>query len=402
MPVSKAQLQEIRELIKSGKRKQAVSKLAVLIERDHDNPELWWLLANASDDPIQARMAAEQLLSLRPNDERAQKLLKRLETRQLLQEMGVKRPVQANTNRRVLFFMGFTALIVLVALVAVVIVSSRPDTRSVAELPTQVILPTVTATLTPSATESPTATQTDTPQIIAPETTQDVNAAAFAPEVTAPAFAPEATDDPNFYGAELTAEPAPDEASGASGFTRPPQQPTTDFNFTITTPSARGLPPEVTQEAAAANFNPEVTQDAFLFNPEVTQEMYLDPSTGQMIPVIPATPTPRPAEKRGLLTDTQPIQEIIRPYAEHAWTFSGYRGEKIRIEVLSITGSGNPSLLLLDPSNAKIAEDVDVVSGDNKDAVIELALPGDGVYTVIVRMAAIKEQLYYMTLKRTE
>lgn len=401
MPVTKAQFQEIRELIKSGKRKQAVSKLAVLIERDHDNPELWWLLANASDDPVQARMAAEQLLSLRPTDERGQKLLKRLETRQLLHEMGVKRPVSANSNRRVLFFMGFSALIVLVALIVVLIVSSRPEERSVAELPTQIVLPTLTASLTPSQTAPPTFTQTPAPQVIAPETTQDVNAAAFAPEVTAPAFAPETTDDPNFYGAELTAEPAADTSGGASGFTRPPQQPTTDFNFTITTPSTQGLPPEVTQEAAAwSSFNPEVTRDPFSFDPEVTQEMMLDPSTGQMIPVIPVTPTPRPAENRGLLTDSKPAQEIIRPYAEHAWTFSGYRGEKVRLEVISITASGNPSLVLFDPTSVKIAEDVDVVSGNNTDAVLDLTLPADGIYTVIVRMAAVREQLYYLSLKR--
>ncbi len=100
------------------------------------------------------------------------------------------------------------------------------------------------------------------------------------------------------------------------------------------------------------------------------------------------------------MTDTQPIQEIIRPYAEHAWTFSGYRGEKIRVEVISITGTGNPSLLLLDPSGLTVAEDVDVVSGNNKDAVLDLALPADGIYTVVVRMAAVSEQLYYMTLKR--
>jgi len=417
MPVSNAQLQEIRELIKSGKRKQAVSKLATLIERDPDNPDLWWLLANASEDIAQAKMAAEQLLSLRPDDQRAQKLLKRLETRQLLHEMGVKRPARANSNRRVLIFMGITALIVLAAFVVVLVATTRPDTRDVAQLPTQIVLPSLTPSLTPSATASPTVTpeiSPTAPQVPASEITQEANAAAVAPEVTTPAFAPEVTDAPDFYGAEITAEPAADTNSNASGFTRPPQQPTEGFSFTLVTQAPQDLSPEVTEEAEIydpaddygfdysdygdAPFDAEVTLEAF--DPEVTQEMYFDPSTGQMRSVIPPTPTPRPAEKRGLLTDTQPIQEIIRPYAEHAWTFSGYRGEKIRVEVLSITGTGSPSLLLLDPSGVTVAEDVDVVSGNNKDAVLDLALPADGIYTVVVRMAAVSEQLYYMTLKR--
>ncbi len=409
MPVSKAQLQEARELIKRGKRKQAVLRLATLIERTPDNPELWWLLANASEDIVQAKMATEQLLALRPNDERAQKLLKRLEARQLLSEMGVKRPTRANSDHRVLIFMGVTALIVLAAFVVVLIATTRPDRRDIAQLPTQIVLPSLTPSSTPSATATLTVTPTASPtapQVLALEVTQDASIAV--------AFASEVTDDPDFYGAEITAEPAIGAVDVASGFTRPPQQPTEGFRFAIVTQAPQDLSPEMTEEAEAYDpaddygfdysdygdepFDAEVTLEAF--DPEVTQEMYFDPSTGQMRSVIPPTPTPRPAEKRGLLTDTKPAQEIIRPYAEHEWTFSGYRGEKIRIELINITGSGNPSLVLLDPSKAKIAEDVDVVSGNNKDAVLDLALPADGIYTVIVRMAAVSEQLYYMTLKR--
>lgn len=392
MAVSKAQLEEIRGLIKAGKAKQALPKLAALIERDPDNPELWWLLANASDDPVQAKMAADQLLALKPDDPRAQKLVKRLDTRQLLQQMGVKRDAAVNSHGRTLFFMGFAAVAVLAVLIVVLIATSRPQENTVvADLPTQLMLPTLTATHTatvPPPTEAPTLPPAEAFDP-APEITAEITAEAMPENAFArmPDIQPEVTVDfsaPDFdFGSENTS---------AGAFTRPPQ---------MATQSLEPFP-ELTMEPQPMSrlmFDPEVTQDPFAFDPNVTGRSF-DPLGVDMSAVIPATPTPMPALNRGVISDIKPAQEIIRPYAEHAWTFSGYRGERIRIEVLNITGSGNPSLELYNPRGESIASDVDVVSGSNRDAVIELALPEDGIYKVVVRMAALKEQLYYLSLTR--
>jgi Flp pilus assembly protein TadD len=71
MGASRDPIQQVRELIKAGRRPQALKQVARLIEKDHDNPELWWLLANATDDTEQARAALDHLLVLQPNNERA-------------------------------------------------------------------------------------------------------------------------------------------------------------------------------------------------------------------------------------------------------------------------------------------------------------------------------------------
>ncbi len=105
-------------------------------------------------------------------------------------------------------------------------------------------------------------------------------------------------------------------------------------------------------------------------------------------------------EDRGQVLDGVIRRDLIPPYGLHSWTFSGYRGESVVLELVNITGRGNPSLELRDESGAVIASDIDTVNTSNVDALIQLELPADGIYTVIVRMAAVDEQLYSLALTR--
>jgi hypothetical protein len=75
---TRAQLQEAYQLIKSGKKQDAVQLLQTVLLMDRNNPDAWWLLANASDDPAEQREALETVLRLRPTHEQAQQKLNSL------------------------------------------------------------------------------------------------------------------------------------------------------------------------------------------------------------------------------------------------------------------------------------------------------------------------------------
>lgn len=72
------QLQRAYRLIKDGNKQEALRILVPLVRAEKNNADAWWLLANAVADETQARRALEQVLRLRPNDEKARRMLDRL------------------------------------------------------------------------------------------------------------------------------------------------------------------------------------------------------------------------------------------------------------------------------------------------------------------------------------
>jgi hypothetical protein len=79
---SQAQLQEAYQLIRQGQQVEAVRLLVPLVRADPNDADAWWLMANAVSDPAQQRRALEQVLRLRPNDDKARKMLARLDAAQ--------------------------------------------------------------------------------------------------------------------------------------------------------------------------------------------------------------------------------------------------------------------------------------------------------------------------------
>lgn len=74
----RAQLVQAYNWIKEGKKAEAEALLIRILGNDEKNADAWWLLANALTDPAEQAEALDQLLELRPNDEKAQKMLARL------------------------------------------------------------------------------------------------------------------------------------------------------------------------------------------------------------------------------------------------------------------------------------------------------------------------------------
>lgn len=72
------QLQQAYQLIRAGSRQEAVQLLMPILRADQTNADAWWLLANAVTDPNQKKRALEEVLKLRPGDERARKMLNQI------------------------------------------------------------------------------------------------------------------------------------------------------------------------------------------------------------------------------------------------------------------------------------------------------------------------------------
>nr|MCU0466887.1 hypothetical protein [Anaerolineae bacterium] len=165
MPTNPQQLEQVRNLLKAGKRAEAVKRLTALIENDHDNPELWWLMANAVDDPQSARRALDEMVAVAPDPKSYQERARKFNARLLASQIAagsVRRGPSAITW--VLLVLILTAVAVGVALFLSDLENRRQqEVISQTALPTLVELPTETATLTPSNTFTPTNTATSTP-----------------------------------------------------------------------------------------------------------------------------------------------------------------------------------------------------------------------------------------------
>jgi hypothetical protein len=445
MATTPNQIQHVRELIKSGKRAQALTQLARLIERDHNNVELWWLLANATDDVHQARRALEEVLSLEPANERARKMLERLETRQLLNQMGVTNKPETRRTPMVLpLVLVFVVISGVLVVMAVIVSNQQQQPEEIAELPTSITLPSETPTLPPTDVIEPTV-------VILPENTSEIEAAdvtavtdevvtddPFAPtteldgvatEVSLPtatetaaeaivqptgetitdgsAIAPESSAEPEAFSfsptlpieptVALTATFTPDPALGAVTLPETTQDPlpldtggtqVADVGTPVTDAGLPTVDPGLVPTTDPAVVDPSVVvTDPAVVDPSVTSESRATIPDQQIL-------------DRGQVLDGIARRDLIQPYGVHSWTFSGYRGENITLELTNITGRGNPSLELRDEGGASIASDIDTVNTSNVDSLIQLQLPEDGIYTVIVRMAAVDEQLYSLTLTR--
>jgi hypothetical protein len=75
---TRAQLQQIYQLIKTGQNEEAVETLRSILTIDPNNVDAWWLMANAARDPVEQRSAVDRVLLLRPDHKQAQEKLNAL------------------------------------------------------------------------------------------------------------------------------------------------------------------------------------------------------------------------------------------------------------------------------------------------------------------------------------
>lgn len=81
MSSTNQQLQQAYELIKVRKKSEAVDLLVPILKTDEDNANAWWLMANALDTPDDIREALENVIRLRPENDKAREMLNKLNER---------------------------------------------------------------------------------------------------------------------------------------------------------------------------------------------------------------------------------------------------------------------------------------------------------------------------------
>jgi hypothetical protein len=78
MPISANEKERIYHLIQDDRIDEAIRTLRPAVIENPDDEDLWWLLANAVDDPAEARNALDNVLRINPNNYQAQELTQKL------------------------------------------------------------------------------------------------------------------------------------------------------------------------------------------------------------------------------------------------------------------------------------------------------------------------------------
>ncbi|MBK9124733.1 MAG: tetratricopeptide repeat protein [Chloroflexi bacterium] len=464
MPTSSEQFDQVKTLLRDGKRERAVERLMSLIENDRENPELWWLLANALQDPVKAKRALAEMRSLAPGDRRADELEAKIEARILLRQVSQKNKPQPRRSsaRSVIFItLAFIAITLAVASLAFYALDLRNQLAAAQQPdPTVFVLPTLTPSDTPTNTPTPTSTPTDTPTA----TPTDTPTATLTPTPTLTVTPSEtATDTPTVTPSSTSTLTATFTATHTptATFTHTPTStttPTVTPSMTITdtpiggqfTATAMAGTAAVTQTVAAATvlhiaqmtetaaaalgtvigpeatdeIDPEATDEV---GPEATVEVGAAPlsvpgaatitptSTGDATSFAtpdtitvydlgfsaPSSLNPADREERGSLTAGSVRRTVIQPYTEHAWTFDAAAGATYDLTIESLSRSGAPIVAVFTADGTVIATTGDIEAGSTETrAALSFVAPGSGPLTVVVRMAAVNQQLYAASLER--
>jgi hypothetical protein len=78
MSDTRQQLMQAYQYIKEGNATKAENLLIEILQKNEDNADAWWLMANAVGAPDEQRESLEQVLRIRPGDEKASKMLEKI------------------------------------------------------------------------------------------------------------------------------------------------------------------------------------------------------------------------------------------------------------------------------------------------------------------------------------
>ncbi len=392
MPTNSQQLEQVRALLKSGKRSEAAKRLTTLIENDHDNPELWWLMANSLDEPQSVRRALDEMVAVAPNPKVYQERARKLNARLLVNQISDNN--QRKGGSTLAWVLGILLIIAIVVGGALFLSDfenrRRADEAAQTALPTIIVLPTETATSTPSNTPTPTNTATLTPTNTATPTATQTSTPTetLAPTATLTASAT-LTATNLLPGLGLTVQAMTQASSGL---------PTATQGFSTATPT---IDPEATVD-------PEST--AVLGLPLLSATPNTIATTSGNTAELPegfnqvsaAALVGRVRVNQDILIDDTARRAVIKPHEDHAWTFSGYRDQAILIHARALGRESSAALELYDADDILITQAGSAARGVTSSIGTDLSvtLPADGVYTVVVRFNAVDQQLYTLKLER--
>jgi hypothetical protein len=87
---------------------------------------------------------------------------------------------------------------------------------------------------------------------------------------------------------------------------------------------------------------------------------------------------------RGTIARGTTERAVVGDDTDDGWTFNGELGVSVTIEAVSPDGNLDPQLYLYDSNGQLIAENDDIEFGENQNSRIEIRLPSNGQYTIVV------------------
>lgn len=167
-------LRRAYQLIKAGKKQAAVEILRPVCKAEPDNPDAWWLLANALTEPRQIQMALQNLLLINPFHEQAQAKLDKLKAEYGTQPLTstsvpATKPASPRKKKPFVALGGIVGVLLLISLTGAFVILRGKNSPEADEVAIEVTLPTLiasqfTPTFTTTPSNTPTATSTSTPR----------------------------------------------------------------------------------------------------------------------------------------------------------------------------------------------------------------------------------------------
>ncbi len=367
--MSTDQMQQAYQLIRSGRKQEAVAILVPIVRATPTNADAWWLLANAVDNPDQKRRALQQVLRLRPDDERAQRMLNRLDPTSAPPPPAPPKPTAAQP-------LGGDPF-------ADDPFSSAPAPRS------------------PMADPFADDPFAPTPARAAAADPFDDDPFAPAPPSRRKSRADDPFADDPFADAGLRPPPPPPARKGTSPLlvclaivgivavigcaavalitARVINLGGEIFSSVNATLAAD---PDFANMAGTLGANPDIGSVFGTLAADPNIEAFATLGSGFAGAQL-GSPLPADANNRGTIEYGQRVTgSLPAGSAGDAWTLRGSPGDRIVINMIAV-GDTDPLIRLYDSNGELIAEDDD--SGGNLNARLEFVLPGDGTVTILAR-----------------
>lgn len=330
----RAQLVQAYNWIKEGNKHQAEQILISLLAAHPQNADAWWLMANALSDPQEQQEALEEVLKLRPNDEKARKMLARIAP------PPPPPPVE---------------------------VSADPFADLLDETPA----PKSSAPSTRSA--SPATSPFDDDPF---GTVADADDDPFAELEATPKRRPASEPIRKKAKSQEKAHWNP-WALGAIGC------------FGLLFLICGGIYVAVTQFGLQMSGVVSDMMEDIAANPTFVAAMAADPTLAAAMQnggfSFSASDTlPDDVTQRGSIRAGESMRASVDTFVDDSWTFQGNPGQTYVVEVTAMDNTLDPMVAIYDHDNRLVAENDDIDFGSNTNSRVEFSVSGTATYTIVV------------------
>lgn len=337
------QLQQAYRLIKDGNKTQATAILVPIVRAEPNNADAWWLLANAVSNPDQQRRSLEQVLRLRPNDEKARRMLDRIGGGSTPPPPPPPQPAPP----------------------------PDPFTGSTSYPPQQ-------------QTYDPFAGSTPEPDPFAGDPFDDViderrERRGVTPVGTPPPVIVERRKGTSPFVIFLA-------IIGVIGIIG-------CAICAIATGGFAFLGGQFIQQVAGTLTSDPGFATAMQEFGNLGLTLTVDPNFGGLAATLSSSLEEIGSgsqvlgdyTRRGAVEKGQTVTGTVDTFEDDGWTFEGSEGDEITVELLATDSDLDPQLYLYGPDEALIAENDDIdFANDNRNSRVEVTLPSSGTYTIIV------------------